>query len=248
MRLTTSFRRLAAHDTRLIGRDSFLIYLFVYITLIAVVLRYLLPYLNTRIAETGLLPHPLSDWYPMLVAYFLIFLGAALVGMVFGFVLLEEKDDNTLKALLVTPLPLRRYVAYRVTVSMALAFVEVIVSVWITNVAVPPLWQLAIIAAGAALSAPITALYFAALAENKVQGLALTKFTGIAGFLIPLAWFTPEPLQFLFGLFPPYWISKAYWLSLAGNPYWLAAWSLGVLLQTALIVLLTRRFHQAAYR
>jgi fluoroquinolone transport system permease protein len=248
MQRTTSFRRLAAQDTRLIGRDSFLLYLFAYITLIAVALRYLLPYLNARIAATGLLAHPLSDWYPMLVAYFLIFLGAALVGMIFGFVLLEEKDDNTLKALLVTPLPLRRYVAYRVTISMALAFVEVIMSVWITNVAVPPLGQLAILAAGASLSAPITALYFAALAENKVQGLALTKFTGIAGFLIPLAWFTPGPLQFLFGLFPPYWISKAYWLALAGSPWWLAAWTLGVLLQAGLIVLLTRRFHQAAYQ
>lgn len=248
MRWTTSFRRLARNDTRLIGRDSFLLYLFVYIDLIAVVLRFALPYLNAHLAESGLLPFPLSDWYPMIAAYFFVFLGAGMAGMIFGFVLLEERDDNTLKALLVTPLPLWQYVAYRVGVTMAIAFFEVIGAVLITGVAVPPLWQLAILAAGASLTAPIALLCVATFAENKVQGLALTKFVGTAGFLIPLAWFTPEPFQFLFGLFPPYWISKAYWLALAGNPWWLAAWATGILLQTALIVLLTRRFRRAAYR
>lgn len=107
-----------------------------------------------------------------------IFLGAVLIGMIFGFVLVEEKDDNTINAMLVTPLPLNQYLAYRVGMPAGIAFVEVIVAALITNLAVPPLWQLVLIAAGASLAAPITGLYFAAFAENKVQGLALTKFVG----------------------------------------------------------------------
>lgn len=247
MQLTTRFRRLARNDVRLIGRDVFLIYLFVYINFIALVLRFALPYLDAYFAAGSIVPFTLSDWYPMLVAYISIFLGAAMIGMIFGFVLLEEKDDNTLEAMLVTPLPLNQYLAYRVGMPMAIAFFEVILAVLITNIAVPSLWQLALIAAGASLSAPIASLYFATCAENKIQGLALTKFVATAGFLIPLAWFTPEPFQFLFGLFPPYWVSKAYWLALEGNPLWLGALALSVVLQGAAIVMLSRRFNKVIY-
>lgn len=37
-------------------------------------------------------------------------------GVVTGFLLLDERDDRTLTALQVTPLPLRAYIFYRVTV------------------------------------------------------------------------------------------------------------------------------------
>ena len=117
----------------------------------------------------------------------------------------------------------------------------------ITGVAVAPVGPLIAIAAGASLVAPITSLYFATLAANKVQGLALTKFIGAAGFLIPVAWFTPEPLQYLFGLFPPYWISKAYWLALDGNPLWFVAFVIGVALQALVVVALARRFDRVAH-
>ena len=56
--------------------------------------------------ETGIMPGDtlkmsLSDVYPMLVAYMALYTGAMLVGTDFGFVLLDEKDQNTLKAMLV---------------------------------------------------------------------------------------------------------------------------------------------------
>ncbi|MTI85467.1 MAG: hypothetical protein FH756_16630 [Firmicutes bacterium] len=248
MQLTTSFRRLGQNDFRLIWRDIFLIWILIYYIVIAMVLRFTLPYLNTHFAVSGAVPFTLSDWYPMLVAYFLIFLGAAMSGMVYGFVLLEEKDNNTIKALLVTPLPVNHYIVYRVGVPLLIAFILIMAAVLITGIAVPPLRQLALLAAGASLVAPITALYFAGFAENKVQGLALSKFVGTAGFLIPLAWFTPEPLQFLFGLFPPYWVSKAYWLVLAGNPLWLGALALGIILQVVMIAALANRFNKVIYR
>lgn len=248
MQLTTSFRRIGRNDLRLIRRDLFLIYLFVYINVIAIVLRFALPSLDAYFAASGSVPFSLDDWYPMIVAYLQIFLSAAMIGMIFGFVLLEEKDDNTIKAILVTPLPFNHYLAYRVGMPMGIAFFEVILAMLLTNIAVPPPWQLILIAAGAALTAPSTALYFTTFAENKVQGLALTKFVGVAGFLIPLAWFTPQPLQLLFGLFPPYWVSKAYWLALEGNPLWIGALALGVALQALTIVVLARRFHNILHR
>jgi fluoroquinolone transport system permease protein len=62
-----------------------------------------------------------------------------------------------------------------------------------------------------------------------------------------MAWFVPEPFQFLFGLFPPYWVSKAYWLALEGSPWWGSSLVLGIVLQVLLLLFLTRRFTKVIY-
>jgi fluoroquinolone transport system permease protein len=170
------------------------------------------------------------------------------VGTIVGFMLLDEKDHNTLKAMLVTPVRFQQYVLYRVGLPSVLAFVIVLVMVLGINQALVPLWQLILIAAGAALLAPITTLFFAITAENKVQGFAYAKFTGIAGWIIMGGWFIPQPWQWLLGIFPPFWISKAYWMAFAGESLWWLVLIVGVFLQIGLIYWLAQRFNKVVYR
>jgi fluoroquinolone transport system permease protein len=252
MQMTELVQKLGRNDVKLIGRDSFLIMMASYILVIAVILRFALPALNTYLIDNGVLPSEtidlsLVDVYPMLVAYLSIYLGAVFVGVIFGFVLLDEKDDNTLKALLVTPLPPSQYVLYRVGVPAVIAAFAVTVVMLVINQALVPFWQIPLLAAGAALTAPITALFFAAAAENKVQGFAMSKFVGLAGMTILIGWFIDEPAQWLFGLFPPFWVAKAYWMALAGSPWWGAVLLIGIVLEVGLILLLVRRFNRVVY-
>ncbi len=248
MQFSRAVRQLGRNDVKLIGRDTFLIGMFSYAIMMALVLRFGLPWAVDFFAENQLLEQPLQDWYPMFIAFGAIFAGGMLAGMMFGFMLLDEKEDNTLQAMLVTPLPVQHYIAYRIAIPAALAFFVILLDFLIINVALPPVLPMVLIAVGGALTAPITTLFFIVFARNKVQGFALTKFTGIAGLLIIAAWFVPEPVEFLFGLFPPYWVSKAYWLVLEGNPLWVLALVAGVVLQLALIFWLARRFNQVIYR
>ena len=247
MQLTTALRRLARNDARLISRDTFLTTMLVYMVFISASLRLALPALSDHLAATADLPFSLVDLYPMMVAYVAIFLGAALSGIVFAFILLDERDNDTLKALLVTQLPLRHYLTYRVGIPTLIGFVMVFVCVLILNLVVPPLPELLLISAVGALFAPVCALLFASVAENRVQGLAMGKFVGLVGFLIILAWFVPEPWQLLFGLLPPFWVAKAMWLALEANPYWPLALAVGVVTHAALIVWFARRFTRVAY-
>lgn len=252
MQMTQIVRKLGRNDIKLIGRDSFLVSMLLYIFIIAVVLRYALPWLDNYLVENGVLPNEtitfgLTDIYPMIVAYLSIYIGAVLVGVIFGFMLLDEKDDNTLKAMLVTPISLNQYLLYRVGVPTVVAFFGVLGQMLIINQALVPLWQMLLIAAGAALTAPIAALFFATFAANKVQGFAMTKFVGVAGLTILLGWFVAEPLQFLIGLFPPFWVAKAYWMALEGRDLWLGALLIGVVTQVVLLWALTRRFNKVAY-
>jgi fluoroquinolone transport system permease protein len=252
MQMTQLITKLSRTDARLIGRDRFLIFMFIFIVYIAGALRFLLPWADNYLAEAAILPNEfiaerLADFYPMIVAYMAIFTGALIIGMVVGFVLLEEKDQNTLKAMLVSPLPLQQYIVYRVGLPALLAFVVILAMILGINQALLPLWQLGLISAAGALTAPIAALFFAVFAENKVAGFAYGKFVGLAGWVIAGSWFVPEPLQWLFGIFPPYWVSKAYWLALEGRSIWWLALIIGVVLQLALINWLIRRFSKVAY-
>lgn len=253
MPMTELIGKLGRNDVKLIGRDRFLIFMFFFVIYIAVMLRFGLPWANIKLADNGVLPSQtismsLADIYPMLVAYMAVYTGALLVGTVFGFMLLDEKEDNTIKAMLVTPVPLQQYLIYRIGMPAILAFFIILFMALFINQALLPLWQLLLISAGGALTAPIISLFFATFAENKVQGFALSKVGGISGWTIMIGWFVPEPLQWLIGLYPPFWIAKAYWMALAGNSLWLLALMAGIVLQIGLIYLLVQQFNKVAYR
>ena len=252
MLMTELITKLGRSDTKIIGRDRFLIFMFIFIVYIAFALRFLLPWADGYLAETGIMPGEnipirFSDLDPMVVAFMALWTGSLLVGTVFGFVLLDERDNNTLKAMLVTPVPLERYVLYRVGGPAILAFFVVLAMVYFINVDLLPFWQMCFIVLGATLSAPMVSLFFATIAENKIQGLAYSKFGGIAGWSFLIGWFVPEPWQWLFGIFPPYWIGKSYWLALEGRGIWIVALLIGVVYHVVVINWFIKRFTKVAY-
>ncbi len=241
------------NDAKLIARDRFLLFMFGFIVYIAVALRFFLPWLDGYLAERGLMPSAtISDsfatYFPLVVGYLGVYQGAQLTGTIFGFALLDEKDDDTLTAMLVTPIPLTKYILYRVALPTVLAAFIVIFMVLLINQALLPLWQLIFISIGAAFGAPIAALFYGIFATNKVQGFAMAKFMGLIGWIILGAWFVAEPMQWLFGIFPPYWIVKAYWMALEGHVLWPVALVVGIFTQIGLVWVMARMFARAAYR
>lgn len=253
MQMTQLIGRLGRNDIKLIGRDSFMVFMFAFAIIIAAVGRFGFPWMSDYMIEKGVLNDTtfissLTEIYPMMMAYLALFTGALLVGTIFGFMLLDEKDDNTIKAMLVTPVSMNQYLVYRVGMPVVIAYVVVMFQFLFINVAQVELWQIMMLAAGASLTAPIGSLFFATFAANKVQGFAFTKFTGVAGWTIMLGWFVPMPFQLLLGVFPPFWISKAYWMILEGNNLWIGALAIGIVLQLGLIYALMRRFNKVAYQ
>ncbi len=253
MQMTQLIGRLGRNDVKLIGRDSFMVFMFAFAIVISVVVRFGLPALNDYMIEQNVLNETtfiasLEEIYPMIIAYLALFTGALLVGTIFGFMLLDEKDDKTIKAMLVTPVTMNQYLTYRIGMPAFIAFGIVLFEFLFINLALVPLWQAILLAAGASLTAPIASLFFATFAANKVEGFAYTKFTGVAGWTILGGWFVVMPFQLILGIFPPFWISKAYWMILEGNDLWWAALVIGVITQFALIALLMRRFTNVAYQ
>lgn len=253
MLMTQLVGKLGRSDVKLIGRDSFLVFMFLFAITIATILRYGLPWLDGYLAQQGIMPGGyipvrLADVFPMLVAYMGLYTGALLVGTIFGFLLLDERDHHTIRAMLVTPVPLRHYLGYRVGLTAVLAFIIILFMVLFINQSLLPMWQLLLIVAGASLTAPIVMLFFATFAANKVQGFAYSKFAGISGWTILIGFFVAEPWQWLIGLYPPFWVSKAYWLALNGRSSWWLALIIGIILQLGMIRWFMERFKKVAHR
>jgi fluoroquinolone transport system permease protein len=71
----------------------------------------------------------------------------------------------------------------------------------------------------AGFSAPLLALVLAIAAPNKVAGFAVAKVMNAVNLLPVVAYFVRRPLQFVAGIFPPYWPMRALWSAAAGEAY-----------------------------
>lgn len=235
--MVRAIRSFGANDLRSVLRDPVLL-TFLLAPLFAVaLLRLAVPvvsaYLDRRYG------FDLTEYYPLLLSLFLIGLPGGF-GSLAGFLFLDERDDDTLTALRVTPVSMTGYVGYRISAAIAASFVYALGCVYLTGLMpaglLPDLVPAALLAG---LFSPIAALMLVAFADNKVEGIAISKALGI--FLLgPLAaYFVGSGWQIPFGALPTYWPAKAFWVSSEGGnylPYLLA----GVAYNLSLMVLLLR--------
>ena len=235
--------RLAVNDVRLIFRDSMLIMLSCFIVVIALFARYMLPIIDSSLQASSNIEF--SYTFPMWFAFLALWQAALIPGIIIGFLVLDEKEDNTLIALCVTPLPLDFYLIYRVSLAAIISFIFSLLMAALTGLLEIVFWKYVLTAMTCSLLAPIVVLLLASFATDKVQGLALTKFGGVAGLTIMGGWFVSEPYQWLFGIFPPFLTSKAYWMFIEhrAQAWWILL--LAVFLQAWVLRVLIARFRAA---
>ena len=208
--------RLAPVDLKNLRRDSLLMWIPVVPFLLALLMRWGIPLLTEMVRlQAG---RDLEPWYPLIMSSFVITV-AGLVGMVVGFLLLDERDAGVLDALLVTPVSAGALVAYRVAVPLAVGFFITLLTYPLVGMTPLPLVDLAAANALGSFAAPFMALFLASFADNKVTGFAMVKLMQAVQILPLVAFFVAPPAQLAFGLLPTYWPMKIIWLAADGQPY-----------------------------
>jgi fluoroquinolone transport system permease protein len=213
---TAVFRALIYADSRMLWRDPLLGWILALPIGLALLLRALIP----RVQD-GLLAgmaFVLTPYHPLVMSGYLM-TAPGMVGMVIGFLFLDERDARTLTALRTTPLSMRQYLAYRVALPLVLGTASTLIGYPLTGMTPLVLSSLLPIAIVAGLSAPILALVLAIAAPNKVAGFAVVKVMNAVNLLPVVAYFVSRPLQFAAGVFPTYWPMRALWSAAAGEPY-----------------------------
>lgn len=221
MNLARALRVLGPIDARSVARDPLLKWVVLYPFLAALALRFGVPPLTAWLrAGAGF---DLEPYFPLLASS-LIGLAPGIVGTVVGFLLIDERDERTLTALLVTPLPLSTYMLYRLAAPTLLGFAVTLAAYPLAALAPLPLGSLVTAAALGGFTAPLTALFLAGLAANKVSGFALMKVLSTINLLPVAAWFVDLPAQLLAGVVPGYWPMKMVWVAAAGGD--VTAWGI----------------------
>ncbi len=229
-------------DLMSVRRDPLLRWIVVLPLLIALVWRFFLPVIVGRLEDA--LRLGFGTFYQAVGGYALLLIAPVLCGMVVGFLLLDERDDRTLLALRVTPLPLSNYLAWRLSLPMLLSLVVTLAVFPLAGLSQPGVPGLLVCALATAPFAPLVALALAVFAQNKVQGFALVKASGVFQIAPLVAYFVNSEWQLIFGLFPTYWPAKLLWTLQAGggNP-WLYL-TAGLAYQLILLIILLRRFNR----
>lgn len=164
----------------------------------------------------------LERYYPLILTAFLLLTSIIIAGGLAAFLVLDEVDAGTLVALRVTPVPLSVFFGYRAATVIGVTTVYVIATMSFSGILQPGLVG-ALIPIGllAGLSAVVTLLLILAMASNKIQGLAAVRALGmlIAG-LPCLPWFIGSGWNLAFGLLPPYWAAKAFWVASEHGTWW----------------------------
>lgn len=244
MRLSRAIRSLGPVDLRNVLRDPLLAWIVFYPFVLALAVRFGTPPLTDWLRDTW--SFELAPYYPLL-ASFVVGMAPGMVGAVVGFLLLDERDDRTLAAMMVTPLPLEQYLLYRLGAPTLVAFGVTLAVYPLAGLAPLSAPALLTAAALAGLSAPLTALFLASFAQNKISGFAWVKVLNGINLLPVLAWFAPMPSQLAFGVVPTYWPMKVVWEASAGGlPIALPV--AGLVVNLAAVALLSVAFRRRALR
>ena len=208
------------NDLRGTYRDPLLVMLVFAPAIWTVGTAVLVPRLATALAQRY--GFDLVPYYPLAVTGLLLLTSIIVVGGLAAFLVLDEVDAGTLTALRVTPVTLRSFFGYRAATVVAVTTVYVAVTIPLTGLVPSSLvWPLIPIGMVAGLSAVVTMLLIVAVASNKVQGIAMLRLLGLLIAGVPcLPWFVDSAWNLAFGVLPPYWAAKAFWVACAGGVWW----------------------------
>ena len=204
MSLATSIKL----EFKQIKRDPMLPWMMLFPLVIAMAIRFGLPGLQQWVLAQYQID--IMQYAPLMQSV-LVLMSPLVIGMIIGFLLLDQKDENSLSAIALTPASLVGYLFKKMALPLILSIPVTILSLWITQL-IPFVFGRALFVAILALPlAPCFGLFLAVFADNKVQGLALSKISGL--FIVPpiFGWIYQDGLGWLSGLMPTYWVCHVFW-------------------------------------
>lgn len=234
------FLAFSSRDLKDMGRDPMLFIGIFVPLLITAIIRFVIPLVTEILLQR--LNFNLTQHYEFITG-FLIMIIPMMMGFLIGFIILDERDENMLVYFSVTPLTKTGYLALRIVNPVLLSFTFSIILLPITNLVELNYFKVIPVAVLAALEAPMMVLFLGAFAGNKVEGLALSKTTGIIFFAPIVAYLVESRWEILLGIFPTYWVLEAFIASFTSSAsYWFFIFG-GLIVHIIYLYLLYKMFN-----
>ncbi len=229
---------LARGDLKNILRDSTLV-MAVFGPIAILLLLYLFPLLEVLILER--FDFDLSQ-YRLFALGFLSLIPSMLFGMIFGFLMLDERDEDIISFISITPLKKTGYLTYKLQMPMLFSAGFFLLLLHGTGLVELHLIHTPFIAVMVALEAAIGALFLVSYADNKVEGLAFSKLLGIMYLAVPVVFLWHSPWHWITAWMPSFWIAKAFIHSNENSSLVWMDIGLGLVLHFAVLTFFLRAF------
>ncbi len=229
--MINKFKSLVLYQIKSIGRDSVLVLLVVFPFLLSIIGKYIVPAIQSATLTDNF---NLADHYHVVLVFFVV-MTPFLYGDIAGLMLIDEREDNTLPAISVTPVKMQTYIFAKSLLFIITSIFTGVFITWFMNLYYIPITHSILINIVASLGVPFNMLVINLFASNKVEGFAVMKFTNIMLLLPIISFYISEPLRFIFGIIPAFWPSMAlayYHSELASSLLFMAYIILGTLYTT----------------
>ena len=146
---------------------------------------------------------------PQIVAMFIILITSYIFGAVTGFTLLDDRDDNVLISLKITPVSVRLYVVLKLVFSYLFGIIATLLLVYATGfLPGTSFGKILLISIVASLQGPAIALIVNSFAKNKVEGFVIMKMSGLILMLPVLVFFVYSWKEVFLVFSPGFWPAR----------------------------------------
>ena len=142
---------------------------------------------------------------------------ATMFGFIYGFIFLEEKEENIWQAIQVLPVSGFKLVSSRLLVGILISTLVNFTLMHWGGILRFEIWKEIVLAIHFSLAAPLIALYIGAFAKNKIEGLAQIKVINVLVLIPAVIYFIPNKITFVSAIIPTFWSFRG--LELAQTPF-----------------------------
>jgi hypothetical protein len=230
--------RAIPYDYKLLKGDPMLTLILLVPFILWALMYFLFPFLETLVMKQWSLD--ISPFYRQAGTFFMMLI-PMMIGMVYGFIFLDERDGGIITAISVTPAGKSGYLKLRMGIPLVLSFMFIIIFILLLQLDGDlGFLQLIVISILVSSQSMILLLILGAFAHNKVMGMAISKGFGIL-LMGPLLDYTlPGPFNWSGAYSPLFWASRSL-LSESNASFWLYA-GIAFLFHLLLIWILFRKF------
>lgn len=189
------FRTVIKSELKGIVRDKMNLFFVFFPVLLGLIGYYVIP-----VIEKGVQP---GNPAPQIVAMMMILMTGYIFGAVTGFTLLDDRDDNVLISLKITPVSVRFYVVLKLLISYVFGVFATVLLIYATGfLPGAPFGNVVLISLVGALQGPAIALIVNSFAKNKVEGFVIMKTSGLI-LIVPVLVFFVQTWKEVFLVFVP---------------------------------------------
>ncbi len=199
-----NFLRIMVSDLKMIMRDPIMALLFFVPLMIGIIFKLLIHFLLPFALEFVDFSLPLE---PYLLSMTLL-MTPYMLGVVMGFMMLDDKDGNIIDLVLVTPYGRRGYLLNRILFISIFTFLYSWINYLILNLVDLNILSLLYISILLSVFAASIGLLFFRIASDKIIGLTYAKILNLVIIFVFADFIKAEWFLYVAVLFPTFWITK----------------------------------------